>query len=183
VPSRHLALVAVTAVVAGLGAAAAAVALVGGGDGRASGTSGAVSTEPVSGPPVKVSGVDVTTGRAIGLGDFVEKPVVVTVWASWCAACPRQAEPLRHFSARHAEAGFLAVDTQEDDATARAFLLGHHLDLPTIADPDGRVAARLGVRELPTTIFLTSDHRVSGIWEGPAPVGRLRAGLQAAKAG
>jgi thiol-disulfide isomerase/thioredoxin len=182
VATRRFVLVVLTALLAGLGAAAAAVALVGGDDGRASGAS-AASTEPVSGPPVRVSGVDVTTGQSIGIGDFVAKPVVLTVWASWCAACSRQAPPLRQFRARHSEAGFLAVDTQDDAGTARAFLAEHDLDLPTITDEDGRVAAELGVRELPTTIFLTSDHRVAGMWEGPAPVGRLRAGLQAAKAG
>ena len=48
---------------------------------------------------------------------------------------------------------------------------------------EGFRAAKLGVRELPTTLFLTSDHRVATMWEGPAGIGRLKsAALAAARA-
>ncbi len=55
--------------------------------------------------------------------------------------------------------------------------------MATIADTDGRLAAKLGVRELPTTFFLTRDQRVAGTWEGVAPLGRLRAGLATTQRG
>ena len=77
----------------------------------------------------------------------------------------------------------LAVDTQEDAEAARAFLDAHGLSIATVADSDGHIAAKLGVRELPTTIFLTSDHRVARMWEGPAELGRLKAGARAAERG
>jgi thioredoxin-like negative regulator of GroEL len=110
--------------------------------------------------------------------------VVVTVWASWCAACPKQAEPLRRFVAASNRVAVLAVDTQEDAEAARAFLTANDLSLPTIADEDGHIAAKLGVRELPTTLFLTSDHRVATMWDGPAGIRRLKsAALAAARAG
>jgi thiol-disulfide isomerase/thioredoxin len=182
-PSRRALAVALVAILAGLGAAALAVALVGGDDGRAARKIGSSSTEPVSGPPVRVAGADVSTGETIGLDDYSDKPVVLTVWASWCPACPRQAEPLGQFAGKHDEAGFLIVDTQEDADAADGFLAEHGLEIPTISDEDGGIAAKLGVRELPTTLFLTSDHRVAATWEGPAPIARLRAGLASAKAG
>lgn len=178
--SRRFLIVALV-LLAGVGAAVLAVALVGGERGGSPGGSGADSTEPVSGPPIHLSGPDVTTGRTIGLSELADKAVVLTVWASWCRACPKQAAPLRQFLDRHAEARFLAVDTQENAGAARAFLAAHDLTLPTIADQDGHLAAKLGVRELPTTLFLAKDHRVAALWEGPAQVGRLRAGLAAAK--
>jgi hypothetical protein len=68
----------------------------------------------------------------------------------------------------------LAVDTQEDAEAARDFLTANDLSLPAIADEDGHIAAKLGVRELPTTIFLTNEHRVAGMWEGPAGTGPSR---------
>ena len=181
-PSLRLVLVALGALAVGLGAAAAAVELVGGDDGRPR-TSETMSAEPVSGPPVRLAGTDVASGEPIGLAALAGKPVVVTVWASWCAACSKQANAVRRFVAKHAETAFLAVDTQEDEAAASAFLDEHELAVPTIADLDGRLAAKLGVRELPTTLFLTGDHRVASMWEGPATFGQLRTGLEAAKAG
>jgi thiol-disulfide isomerase/thioredoxin len=176
-------LVALAALLAGVAAAAAAVMLVGGDDTRAAGTTATGQSQPLSGPEVRFSGADVTTGAVVGLGKLEGRPVVVTVWASWCSACPQQAEPLRRFAAAHEQTAFLAVDTQEDGETAKAFLASNSLSLPTIADEDGHIAAKLGVRELPTTIFLTPEHRVASMWEGPAGLGRLKAGLAAAHAG
>jgi len=183
VPSARIVLLAVIALLAGLAAAAAGVLLVGGDAGRASGTASETSSEPLSGPGVRFSGSDVTTGEPIGLGKLEGKPVVITVWASWCEACPKQAEPLRRFASSKDRGAVLAVDTQEDADAARAFLEANDLSIPTIADEDGHVAAKLGVRELPTTLFLTSDHRVASMWEGPAGLGRLKAAARTAERG
>ena len=182
-PSLRVIVVALVALLAGVAAAAAAVLLVGDEDGRAPTTAAATESEPLSGPAVRFSGTDVTTGAVVGLGKLADEPVVVTVWASWCPDCPKQAEPLRRFAAAHKEAAVVAVDTQEDAEAAKAFLDANSLSLPTIADEDGHIAAKLGVRELPTTIFLTSQHRVASMWEGPAGPGRLKTGLAAARAG
>lgn len=166
----------------GAGAAAAALFVVGG-DGSTATAPDRAETQPVEGPRLRLSGVDVASGETTGLGDFGGKPVVLVVWASWCRACTAQVEPLKAFTAKHTETSFLAVDTQEDAETARAFLAKTGLEIMTIADPDGRLAARAGVRELPTTFFLTPDHRVASAWEGPARQGRLRAGLALAQPG
>ena len=182
-PSARVIVIALAAVLAGVAAAAAAVMLVGDDDGRAPETAPRDASGPLSGPAVRFSGTDVTTGAVVGLGKLAGKPVVVTVWASWCSACPKQAEPLQRFVAANDRVSVLAVDTQEDAEAARAFLTANDLSLPTIADEDGHVAARLGVRELPTTLFLTRDHRVESMWEGPAGIGRLKsAALAAARA-
>ena len=182
-PSARVIVIVFAALLAGAAAAAGAVMLVGD-DSRATETTGTDASEPLSGPEVRFSGANVTTGAIVGLGRLEGKPVVVTVWASWCSACPKQAEPLRRFVAANDRVAVLAVDTQEDPEAARAFLTANDLSLPTIADEDGHIAAKLGVRELPTTLFLTSDHRVATMWDGPAGIGRLKsAALAAARAG
>jgi len=184
VPSARVIVIVLAALLAGVAAAAAAVMLVGGDDSRSAETAATDASQPLSGPEVRFSGADVTTGAVVGLSKLEGKPVVVTVWASWCSACPKQAEPLRRFVAANNRVAVLAVDTQEDAEAARAFLTANDLSLPTIADGDGHIAAKLGVRELPTTLFLTSDHRVATMWDGPAGIGRLKsAALAAARAG
>jgi cytochrome c biogenesis protein CcmG, thiol:disulfide interchange protein DsbE len=183
VPSLRLVLLVVAALLVGAAAATLAVVLVGGDDERVSETAGSGGAQPISGPEVRFSGTDVASGETIGLGKLEGKPVVVTVWASWCAECPKQAEALRRFAASHTQTALLAVDTQENEEAAHSFLTAGQLTIPTIADEDGRVAAKLGVRELPTTLFLTSDHRVASMWEGSIGVERLKAGLAAARAG
>src|SRR3954471_16881547 len=101
--------------------------LVGHDDGHAAEATATEASEPLSGPEVRFSGTDVTTGAVLGLGKLEGKPVVVTVWASWCGACPKQAEPLRRFVAANDKAAVLAVDTQEDAEAARAFLTANEL--------------------------------------------------------
>jgi thiol-disulfide isomerase/thioredoxin len=183
VPSARVIVIVFAALLAGAAAAAGAVMLVGD-DSRSTETTRTDASEPLSGPEVRFSGANVTTGAVVGLGRLEGKPVVVTVWASWCSACPKQAEPLRRFVAANDRVAVLAVDTQEDPEAARAFLTANDLSLPTIADEDGQLAAKLGVRELPTTLFLTSDHRVASMWEGSAGIGHLKsAALAAARAG
>ena len=181
-PSR-LIIVTAVALVAGLAASVAAIALVGGEESSPRQTTRSARQEPVSGPPVRLSGTDVRTGETVGLKQFAGKPVVIAVWASWCGACRRQAGQLARFVSAHAQVSTLAVDTQEDAEAAQAFLEAGGLDLPAISDPDGRLAARLGVRELPTTLFLAADHRVASMWEGTAALADLNAGLRAARAG
>lgn len=181
--STRIVLLTALALLVGVAAAAGAVALVGDDGQRAADTTATGASEPLSGPEVGFSGTDITTGAVAGLGKLEGRPVVVTVWASWCPACPKQVGALRAFAASHEEAPFLAVDTQEDVEAAQDFLATNELSIPTIADEDGHIAAKLGVRELPTTLFLTSEHRVAMMWEGPAGVGRLKAGLAAARAG
>lgn len=176
-------LVASAALALGVGAGAAAVVLVGEDEAGEPATASTAPAEPVSGSPVRLAGTDVRSGEPVRLRSLTGEPVVLVVWASWCRACPGQAEPLRKLAASRERPEVLTVATQDDEAAARRFVEGSGVDVPTIADPDGRVAARLGVRELPTTFFLTGEHRVASVWEGQAGRGRLRAGLEAAKEG
>jgi peroxiredoxin len=182
VPSLRFGALVFGALALGLGATAAALVLVGD-DGSAAPATNRAEPQALSGPRLRLSGVDVASGETTGLGAFEGKPVVLVVWASWCRACAAQAEPLKAFTEKHSETSFLAVDTQESAQAAQAFLARTGLHISTIADPDGRLAAKAGIRELPTTFFLTPDHRVASVWEGPAEAGRLRAGLALAQTG
>jgi cytochrome c biogenesis protein CcmG, thiol:disulfide interchange protein DsbE len=179
----RLVLVASAVLALGLGAGAAAVALVGGDEGSEPTAAGSAAAEPVSGSPIRLAGTDVRSGEPVRLRSLTGEPVVLVVWASWSRRCAAQAEPLRRLVTSREPPEVVTVATQDDVAAARSFVEGSGLDVPTIADPDGRIAARLGVRELPTTFFLTSEHRIASIREGPAGPGRLRAGLEAAKEG
>jgi thiol-disulfide isomerase/thioredoxin len=180
-PSLRLLLLSLAAVVVGLAAAAASILLVGDRNGEARRARTSTAKQPVAGAPVRLAGTNVSSGKTVRLADFAGKPAVVTVWASWCAPCRRQASALRRFAASRSGVGFLAVDTQESEGAARAFLNETGLEIATIADPDGRLAAKLGVRELPTTLFLASDRGVAVSWEGPAGLGELASALRTAK--
>ncbi len=109
--------------------------------------------------PIELSGRDVLTGRDIDLARFSGKPVVINIWASWCPGCNAEAEALARFARAHREAAFVGVNFQDSANAARRFYDEYGWTFPSIADPDGEIAFRLGLQGTPTTIFLDATHR------------------------
>ena len=130
----------------------------------------------------RLAGVDPVSGEPVSLARFRRKPVVVHVWASWCAACAKEADALRRFALAHEEAGVLGIDTQDTEEDAEAFYRRFAWTHPSIFDPDGKLAARLDVQGLPTTLFLTRERQVVARIVGPADFAELERGLARAKA-
>ncbi|MEO8290693.1 MAG: TlpA disulfide reductase family protein [Gaiellaceae bacterium] len=172
------------AVAAGLGAAAAAGLLLGNEVGQRGVTgSGTVEETPMAGSAAPhLSGTDPVSGEAVRLSDFRGRTLVVTVWASWCPQCRRQAGPMQRFADKNRETAILGIDVQDDRVAAKDFVAAAHWTHPSIADPDGRLSARLGVAELPTTYFFTRDHRLAATASGYASLEELDAGLAQAEA-
>jgi thiol-disulfide isomerase/thioredoxin len=139
---------------------------------------GAVSR--ASGGVPSLRGRDPITGRQVSLGQFVGKPVVLNVWASWCTGCNQEAADLARFAARHPRAQVLGVDTQDSTGGARAFYRKWHWRHLSIADPDGSLAARLAVTGLPTTFFLDRRHRVVARVLGAGNLAEFEQGLRLA---
>jgi len=108
----------------------------------------------------ELSGTDPATGKEVSLAAFAGKPVVINVWASWCSGCNEEAADLRAFAAAHPEAQLIGVDMQDSKGAARAFYRRWRWRHPSIFDPRGELAAKLGLQGLPTTIFLDHEHRI-----------------------
>jgi thiol-disulfide isomerase/thioredoxin len=118
-----------------------------------------VSSSRPTGETVTLEGKDVFSAETVSLARFAGKPVVVTIWASWCPGCNAEARALARFAAAHPEAGFVGVDFQDTKAEARGFYRKYGWRFPSVFDPDGRLADKLGLTGTPTTIFLDAQHR------------------------
>jgi thiol-disulfide isomerase/thioredoxin len=113
------------------------------------------------GSRVELAGTDPVTGRRVDLADFAGKPVLVNVWASWCPGCNDEAADLAAFARAHSEVQVLGVDVQDARSDARAFYRRWGWRHPSISDPQGVLASRLGLQGLPSTFVLDEDHRVA----------------------
>jgi thiol-disulfide isomerase/thioredoxin len=118
-----------------------------------------VSSPGPPGETVAIEGKDVFSGETVSLARFAGKPVVVSIWASWCPGCNAEARALARFAAAHPEAGFFGVDYQDTKAEARSFYRKYGWRFPSVFDPEGRLADKLGLTGTPTTIFLDAEHR------------------------
>jgi thiol-disulfide isomerase/thioredoxin len=128
-------------------------------------------------PPLALSGVDPITGERVRLADFRGQPVVLNVWASWCPPCRDELPALSDFAAAHPEAAVVGINLQDERASARALQRELGFTFPSIADPDGSVAARLGLVGMPTTYFLDANHVVRGSVTGATDLAGFERGL------
>lgn len=93
-------------------------------------------------------------GKGVTLADFGGKPVLVNLWATWCAPCVREMPTLDALAVR--EKGSLHVLTISQDmepAKVQPFLTERKLtNLVAYRDPDLQFSTGMGV-SLPTTIL------------------------------
>jgi thiol-disulfide isomerase/thioredoxin len=182
---RALRILAALAALLGLGAVALAGLLLSADRGAA--PTGRPTTtegedEVIAGAPApRLAGTDPVTGERARLATFRGKTVVVHVWASWCLPCAEEATALARFAAAHRDAAVLGIDYQDTVSGAKAFYKRFRWRHPSIFDSDGRLAARLGLVDLPTTFFLDRRHRLVTSVAGPATRAELEDGLEEAK--
>ncbi|MEQ8365745.1 MAG: TlpA disulfide reductase family protein [Roseicyclus sp.] len=120
-----------------------------------------------------------TSGSPVRLSDFMERPVVLNFWATWCEPCLREMASLDRLAYQAESLGIvvLAVSIDEDGMTSVAtFLRGNAItDLKVLLDPNLDIAfierenARrdaLGIYGLPITYFIDSAGQVRGYITG-----------------
>lgn len=90
-----------------------------------------------------------------------EYPVVVNVWAAWCAPCKEEFPVLQRLSVRYGgSVGFVGVNTRDVPKDARAWLDDHWTAYPSYVDHGGDIARSLGVTVgIPATVFVARDGR------------------------
>jgi thiol-disulfide isomerase/thioredoxin len=168
--------------IAALVAAVVAVVIVGAVLGRDTGPATAVPSSGGAGG-VTFEGEDIFDGGKISLSRFEGKPVVVTIWASWCPGCNAEARTLARFAKAHPEAAFIGVDFSDTKEDARGFYEKYGWEFPSVFDPDGRIAGELGLQGTPTTIFIDREHREVARIVGETDEAGFAGGLQRATAG
>ena len=136
-----------------------------------------------NGRAVSLAGPDPITGKRVELAQYRGKPVVINIWASWCPGCIAEAGDLRRFAEAHSEAQVIGVDIQDTPAGARDFYRRWGWTWPSVSDPSGELAARLGLQGLPTTLFLDEQHRVVARIVGEGDFAGFEQGLEQASAG
>jgi thiol-disulfide isomerase/thioredoxin len=103
-------------------------------------------------------------GKPVKLADFKGKPLLVNLWATWCAPCVKELPTLDQL-ARTGAVQVLAI-SQDDGphASVVAFLQGHQIGtLEPYQDPKTALSSALGPDTvLPTSILF--DARGKEVW-------------------
>ncbi len=140
----------------------------------------------LAGTPAPGAGFRDPRGKAVSLASFRGRPLLVNLWATWCAPCIAEMPTLDALAAREKGLQVLAVSQdiggrEKVDAffAERGFRM-----LQPFVDPELSLMSELKVTTLPTTILYDAQGRevwrMTGMedWQGSRAAGLLREGLQ-----
>jgi thiol-disulfide isomerase/thioredoxin len=111
-------------------------------------------------PKMVFTGAD---GREVSLGDYAGRPLLVNLWATWCAPCKAEMPTLD--SLAELEEGRVSVIAVSQDLNGRKpvrqfFESAQIVNLEPFTDPNNRLLAAIGGNPaLPVTILYNSEGR------------------------
>lgn len=127
-------------------------------------------------PPLRLPDLD---GRATALpGAWPGRPLLVNVWATWCAPCLHEMPELQRFARTQGTRGTQVVGIALDDpAQVRDFLARIPVTYPILIDTPGRADAGVVLGNpkgvLPYSVLIGADGRVLKRRVGPFEPGEL----------
>ena len=103
-------------------------------------------------------------GGEMTLAKFKGVPVLVNLWATWCAPCVKELPTLDRLSQSHDQDGALGVVAISQDMgphpSVVAFLHSHQIkSLGAYHDPKMALSSKLGAEVLPTSILFDAEGR------------------------
>jgi thiol-disulfide isomerase/thioredoxin len=114
-------------------------------------------------PPLQMGGYAFqdADGKTVRLADFKGRPILLNIWAKWCAPCLIEMPALNELQAGTAP-GTLAVVTvavdEPDPAKVRDFIANRRWDaLKPYLDPKNVFAAALHIRSIPVSVLIDRD--------------------------
>jgi thiol-disulfide isomerase/thioredoxin len=111
------------------------------------------------------------TGASTNLSDFAGKPVLLNLWATWCAPCRREMPSLERLQARLGDK-ITVLAVSEDIGGNKAvapFIAKFGLKaVKTYLDPKSTLTQAFNVDGLPTSFLIDRRGRVIGRVEGEA---------------
>jgi thiol-disulfide isomerase/thioredoxin len=122
-------------------------------------------------------------GAPVALHDFIGKPLVVNLWATWCPPCRREMPVLAEAQRNEPDVTFLFVNQGEGTQLITEFLDAEGYGLENVLlDTGGRLGQYIGSSALPTTLFYDADGRQIGSHLGELSRASLARALEGLKA-
>jgi len=115
-----------------------------------------------AGRPAPATAFEDPDGAPATLADFRGKPVLVNLWATWCAPCIAEMPTLDRLAAREADRLQILTISQDEDGRDKVeafFAKQGYRNLETWLDPNMALMIELKADTLPTTILYDSGGR------------------------
>ena len=113
-------------------------------------------------PPVAATTLD---GDSVRLADLRGQPVLLNVWATWCAPCRQEIPELQALHERHADQGLrvvgVTVDGRHMGDEVRSFVEDMGMTYDVWWDSEGAVIDRLEAVGVPVTVLVDREGRIA----------------------
>ena len=161
---------------AGILAAVAVLALGGLTLGQRSPDPGTSRSTPTEARPIDLPAL---SGEGqVSLAALRGRPVVVNLFASWCAPCRKELPAFAEVSeAVGDKVAFLGINHQDNRQAGQAMLAEFGIRYPAGYDPDGRVAVDYALLGMPSTLFIGADGRLLDTHTGELSREQLEDGI------
>jgi thiol-disulfide isomerase/thioredoxin len=115
----------------------------------------------LTGEPMPTLQMKSADGALVSLDLFRGKPVLVELWATWCAPCVKGLARLGHIYRDAKDKGLVVISVDEDEEakTAADFLMKNDYAWQNFHD-GGEIIKSLGSSRIPRTILVNSQGRV-----------------------
>ena len=117
-------------------------------------------------------------GDTVALSSFEGAPVLLNLWATWCAPCRRETPYLQSLHERYADQGLrvvgVTVDTRGAASAVRDFIGEFGVTYTILSDPDMTSMDRYAVIGLPATFLLDKGGVIRHVSIGPVAEGDAR---------
>ncbi len=135
----------------------------------------------LNGKPAPDFTINTFDGGTFTLSQFIGRPVVVNIWASWCPPCREEAPTLEKIYSEYRDRGvvFVGVDVQDAENDARAFIKEFGITYPNGPDADNTISVRYGLTGLPESTFVNKQGIVVDKFIGAISEKQLRSYLDA----
>ena len=123
-----------------------------------------------------------SSGASVALEDYVGKPLVVNLWATWCPPCRREMPVLAEAQRDNPQLTVLFVNQGEGPAVVSRYLETQALALDNVLlDSGGHLGQHVGSMALPTTLFYDDEGRQAGSHLGELSRASLARALEVLK--
>lgn len=98
-------------------------------------------------------------GAPVSLESLKGRPIVLNLWASWCAPCRDEAPILERIAVRYRDAGVivLGVNVRDPSSDAREFIREFKTTFPSVRDGGDKIRDLYETRQLPETFIIDPD--------------------------
>lgn len=100
-------------------------------------------------------------GGTATVGDFLDRPVVLNFFASWCTPCITEMPDLESIHQQRPDVALVGLAVNDTPTRAREIVADTGVTYATGIDPDSAISNAYEILGMPTTLFIALDGEVA----------------------